>query len=141
MVLQALASAFMDDLPGVIVGAAVAGLFTLVGLLIQRTNEHRRWVRERRYEAYRAFLAAHRKMVVHGRGARDDARRDLFNELLDSVGQVELVGPPSVMKAADDLHNLVAEIVFHEATVESLESVSQAFQLEARRVLGPHSRG
>lgn len=51
----------MDDLIPVVVGAVLAALAGFVGAWIQAAREHRRWVRERRYEAFQtARLAAER---------------------------------------------------------------------------------
>lgn len=49
------------DLLLVIVGAAAAALGGIIGAAIQGAREHRRWIRERRYEAFQtARLAAER---------------------------------------------------------------------------------
>lgn len=42
----------MDDLVPVLVGGLIAFLGGLVGAAIQGRREHRRWLRERRYEAF-----------------------------------------------------------------------------------------
>jgi hypothetical protein len=50
--------AIVASVGGVLVGAVIAGLFSLLGPSIQSRREHRRWLREARLTAYSAYLAA-----------------------------------------------------------------------------------
>jgi hypothetical protein len=46
----------VDPLLSLLVGAFGAAILGLIGAWIQSRREHRKWLRERRYEAYRAFM-------------------------------------------------------------------------------------
>lgn len=46
----------IDPWISLLVGALGASLIGLLGAAIQAAREHRKWLRERRFEAYRAFM-------------------------------------------------------------------------------------
>ena len=77
----------MDDLVPVVVGALLALVGGLLGAWIQGRREHRRWVREQRFEAYQRALRFVERMRTVGTD-------DLSNALVEFVHE-QMPGAPS----------------------------------------------
>lgn len=109
-----------------VTGAALAGVFSLLGGAVQAGREHDRWIRQSRMEAYSEFLVAldawdsaattdWARVVVEN---PDDApkHRQLIAEAERSfaaaMSRVYLMGPDVVRGAAADSHNLTLERAF-----------------------------
>ena len=109
--------------------AAVGALLGLVPLLISTAlgsrNEHRKWLRDKRTEAYAAFLTAADLFREHGatdyweaQYTSDEARKkyavrtgNLREELNRAQTTVVLLGPTSTRNAAADYHLLILDSV------------------------------
>lgn len=81
----------VDPLLSLLVGAFGAALLGLIGAWIQSRREHRKWLRERRYEAYRAFMID----------------MDAFGDLAQATPT--LTNALSYVKRANTLHRRFAE--------------------------------
>jgi hypothetical protein len=90
-----------------LVGALGAAILGLVGAWIQSRREHQKWLRERRYEAYKAFMI---DMDAFGElaqttpslaNALSNAKRAnlLQRRFAESFEAVSLLGPKSVNTA------------------------------------------
>jgi hypothetical protein len=54
----------METLAAALCGAAIAGVFALIGISLQGVREHGRWVREQRLVAYTRVMALAHDLVV-----------------------------------------------------------------------------
>lgn len=104
----------IDPLFSLLVGAFGAAVLTvsggLIGVWIQSVREHRKWLRERRYEAYLHFMTDMSQIskIVRTEPTRENAA-DLKAKLdawIDGVGrsmdEVSVLGPKSVNAAGQD---------------------------------------
>lgn len=86
---------------GVIAGALISGAIQAVIAWRNRVAEHDRWVRERRYEAYGAYLklSGHMQHVLRMDGLATmtpEAQETLFREMADAGALVDLAGPKAM---------------------------------------------
>jgi hypothetical protein len=104
-------TAAIDPLVSLLVGALGASVIGLIGALfgawIQGRREHRKWLRERRYEAYRTFavdmnsfhkLKLTKRTAATTRSMRDESL-DLLRRFGESFESVSLLGPKKVNEA------------------------------------------
>jgi hypothetical protein len=104
----------IDPLVALLVGAFGAALLTVVGGLIgawiQSIREHRKWLRERRFEAYRDFMI-NMSQLSHILSAKIDASRavnvraglDAWSDQIVRSGEaVSILGPKVVNAAGQD---------------------------------------
>ena len=79
-------------------GAVLAGLF---GARIQEGREHRKWVRERRYDTYVAFGSLMAHVVASNKTGIDPVEPSNMRETLQAIF---ILGPHSMIEAADTLY-------------------------------------
>jgi hypothetical protein len=93
-----------------LVGAAIAASVGLASAALARRTEHEKWLREKRLEAYVAFLAAADELVMKTMLSHliDEALRDAINE---KVEQQLRVLPTTDKNTLTELHNQVAQNV------------------------------
>lgn len=101
----------MDNLTPVIVGALIAVAGGLVGAFYQAYREHKKWLRERRYDAYVVADAALTRMEVLIKQSREQperaaehlATRDeiVEKELPAAFAHLNMVGTERVIAAKD----------------------------------------
>ncbi len=96
-------------------GVALTGLIGFIASAVERGREHDKWVREQRYEAYRALLVVHMQIsqatVVRNRADESGksheravaAWSEVFAALPSVLGPMMLVGPERVSAAAKAL--------------------------------------
>ena len=108
----------VDPVLALVVGAFGAALLTAVagaiGALVQGKREHARWVREQRFDAYRAYLRAVERMPSPPTRRADF--EDFSEVVMDALADIGLVGPSEVMEAAmrhEALQREHARLVFH----------------------------
>lgn len=97
----------VDPLVSLLVGALGAALIGLLGAWIQAKRDHRRWLRQRRYDAYHAFMVdmeALRDATTLARaGLAGSRRRNRLKSLQvsrsRSLEAVSILGPRSVNDA------------------------------------------
>ena len=79
-------------------GAVLVGLF---GARIQEGREHRKWVRERRYDTYVAFASLMAHVVAATQSGREPVEPPNMSENLQAIF---ILGPRSMVEAANTLY-------------------------------------
>jgi hypothetical protein len=138
----------VDPFLSLIVGAFGAALIGLLGAVIQSRREHKRWIRERRYEAFVQAYALIKsfdlnwlkqmKLATEQEVDMDDPElQKLFeqaDQLYTTVAQTLapsiILGPDSVTK-----HVLAMQLAFENYEVEGLGETERDFVEAARKVL------
>jgi hypothetical protein len=106
-------------------GALLGVVPLLISLSVGSRNEHQKWLRDKRTEAYAAFLTAADLFREHGatdyweaKYTSDEARREyatrtgeLWEELNRAQTTVVLLGPTATREAAGNYHVLVLDSV------------------------------
>jgi len=106
-----------------VIGAALAGTFSIFGGALQAGREHDRWIRQSRLEAYSEFLVAidawdsaatidwvrvvvesPQDAALHRRHVVDAERR-----FAAAASRVYLIGPDIVRAAAEESHSLALD--------------------------------
>ena len=90
----------VDPLLSLLVGALGAALLGLLGATIQARREHARWVRERRHEAYDAFMRLAERVRNRDQEANAAAEASYYARVFEALGSIRLVGPDAVIEAA-----------------------------------------
>src|SRR5947209_2275034 len=102
----------MTSAVGLIVGAAIAGVFSFVGILYGSWRSRSQWLMETRRAAYAALMTGlsqyqvsdplERLALVSGAPPADVVRerRAMTDALLAGISAVELAGPRTVSDAA-----------------------------------------
>ena len=90
----------VDPLLSLLVGALGAALLGLLGASIQARREHARWVRERRHEAYNAFMRVADRVRHRDQQANAAADASYYARIFEALGSIRLVGPDAVIDAA-----------------------------------------
>lgn len=106
--------ATIDPLIALLVGAFGAALLTVIGGLIgawiQSVRDHRKWLRERRFEAYRDFMInmsqlsnlVRTKINIANAESVKSTLHALSDEIVRSSEAVSMLGPRSVNAAGQD---------------------------------------
>lgn len=90
----------------VLLGAMISGTFVLVGILVSSRSDHRKWLREQRFNYWAALAGIGHRGLLNAT-AEDPEELDLSGEALAVMGRVELLGPKPVVSAA---YNLVGAL-------------------------------
>ena len=140
-----------DPLAALLIGAFGASAIGLLGAWIQGRREHVRWLREKRFDAYRAFmvdmneLSRLRKSPVSTLTVVTKIRRT--NKLNDrfphSYEAVSLLGPKSVNAAGQAWVSAAAALKSSDVTTgrKALDDARWTFLLAAGRVLDSRNVG
>jgi len=99
----------MSSLLPAIVGGGIAVVGGAFGVLFQSIREHSRWKRERRYEAYRAFLVEADFLnlgLVRTREEGWEFTPEVLQKAGNAVSGVALVGPQRVYVLAMKYQNI-----------------------------------
>jgi hypothetical protein len=130
----------------VLLGAVVAGCFSMLVPHLQNRRDHARWLRETRLTAYGAYLAAIDLWMeastirwLEDRLAnpvKDDSDYDaklavLEDEVSRAQSRVVLLGPDPVRAVAAEYHHAVLERI--EAT-HTAESISEAVAIDLEQL-------
>ncbi|WP_395640347.1 hypothetical protein [Pseudolysinimonas sp.] len=136
----------LDPVLSLLVGALGAAVIGLLGAWIQSRREHRRWVRERRFEAHLAFLRICESLTEDGRisamtgefprslGTPQEVR-ELMVEITDGHAAVMLLGPDSLERAAAALRDEAAECVRLRSFTKGYEEARVAYISASRSAL------
>lgn len=136
-----------DSLLAGVVGALLAAAIGLLGAWIQSRREHKRWLRERRYDAYRRFMVdmgtarsivGTEPTVFNVIDLRRRART-YTSEALDAFEAVSLLGPRPVNRAGQAWADALAALAKHRGEPSFLEAYRLRrweFLLAAGHVLG-----
>ena len=122
---------------GALAGAAIAGLFSILGGAVQTSRDHDRWVRETRYAAYSDFLEAadawHQasttewvEALFRGREALSSHEADLKTlhlQLSRAQSRIVLIGPDVVRFAGAQYHNSIFSDAERYQVVQSAEDI------------------
>lgn len=80
-----------------VVGALVAFASSWIGARIEARREHARWLRERRFEAYREYLRTADKWATRAKSPTEAGpvppEQIFYDEMTAAEAGVELVGP------------------------------------------------
>ena len=121
-------------------GAALAGAATLLGAAIQARREHRRWLREKRYEAHLNILGLtdhhQRSKTRKGLPPEDPS---VQRELTEAVSAIALLGPSALMELVYAVNG--AQVAYLDALedsgsrpgAESRDSSSRHAEVRAKR--------
>jgi uncharacterized alpha-E superfamily protein len=131
----------------VIVGAALAFAFARIGARQERKSEHAKWLRERRFEAYRDFIASADKWSTRGEnGSSAEPGQEFYDEMVAAEAAVELLGPPSVVAAMDPIRSALLNLqgapdaTSHRALAAAYWSHQRAFMAIAQRQVWTSSK-
>jgi len=131
----------VDDLTKIILTAAgtltVALVGALVGAWLQSRREHRRWIRERRLDAYALFFD--RAMDIHRRMGFEPLGFEDWNALFEALSRVHLLGDGPVLVAAyaaRDALNEARDDVGRTAATETAGKALDDFAVAARHAVG-----
>jgi hypothetical protein len=99
----------MSDLTTVLVavgsgglGVAIVGVVgARIGALIERRDEHDKWLREQRFIANKAYLETLMRITVLPNGSRNRESAARVLELMGDVASLALLGPEDVWQAAE----------------------------------------
>lgn len=92
----------------VVVGGLIAVAGGLVGAWIAGRREHSRWLREQRYEAYRAFIATADKWAIRmSSGKLDQSDSEFYDAMVAVESAVDLIGTPEARKAMDPIRSKI----------------------------------
>jgi Na+-translocating ferredoxin:NAD+ oxidoreductase RnfD subunit len=119
----------MNGVLTVVVGAVLAGLFTLAGALYGGRREHAQWLRNTRIVAYRSLVTTVTQMNVAT--PPSESGRDVMNKVevfFAAVSAVDIAGPIEVAAAADRLKSAALKYVSGPTagTKASFDDVSEA---------------
>ncbi len=124
-----------------IIGVIATILGGLLGAWIQGRREHRKWLRERRFDAYTVVDTALTRIEILLRRASSEPDRAAeyrraadeitLHELPDVLSRLNLVGPDSVITAKNEYRSAVAE-----GDEDALNVTSTAFIQAMRKALG-----
>lgn len=100
----------------VVVGAFIAFLFSGLGARTEARREQARWLRERRFEAYKEYLTASDKWAMravdlNARGAQEPGQ-SFYDEMIVAEAAVELVGPARVVGAMPPLRSALDALIY-----------------------------
>lgn len=140
----------VDPLVSLLVGAfgaaLLGGVGAIIGAGIQSRREHLRWVRERRFEAYSAFIKVVERDPWGINYSDDEAGHAIRADRQTALAEVQLVGPDHVYDAASD-HDFEAGYLsvdrlptapddIKEALIKSYRGAKRRFVAVARKELG-----
>jgi hypothetical protein len=109
---------FSDLVPviAVVIGAFIAFLSSGVGARAEARREQARWIRERRFEAYREYLIASDKWAYRagdpGLPGIQEPGQAFYDEMIVAEAGVELVGPAEVVAAMPSLRAALHGLLF-----------------------------
>lgn len=116
-------------------GGLVAGGFSIHNRIASNSDEHQKWLRDKKTEAYGAFLTAHDALMVSCSGVRGGQVQTAdailkFGEA--QLGTVELLAPPAVLESAETVEGTTAAFyhaILHEASLDEEEDFQAALNL------------
>jgi hypothetical protein len=122
---------------GALAGAAIAGLFSILGGAVQTGRDHDRWVRETRYAAYSDFLEAadawHQastgdwvEALFRGQERLSSHEADLKAlslQLSRAQSRIVLIGPDVVRFAGAQYHNSIFSNAERYQVIQSAEDL------------------
>lgn len=85
-------------------GAAVTAAAGVLGAWVQGRREHKRWVRERRYEAYVRFLAGAERFGYAFRMNDQSLVEGTTGSLQEAIAEFSMLGPDTIYDAAKNYH-------------------------------------
>jgi len=129
----------VDPLLSLLVGALGAALLGLLGATIQGRREHTKWVRERRHDAYNAFMRAADRVRHRDQEVNPAADAAYYARIFEALGSIRLVGPDAVIEAARAYGDAAAAYERLELSVNASADPTVAAAIErlsnARKVL------
>jgi hypothetical protein len=100
----------VEALIGIALGAGLAWLSAAYGQRRAQRAEHDKWLRERRFEAWTEMLSACETMWHFRTVIPPEEQRAEQSKLRDTIAQMTLLGPGTVISAARKLHNACTEL-------------------------------
>ena len=135
----------IDPLLSLLVGALGASLIGLLGAWIQARRDHRKWLREKRFDAYRAFLVSMStyeelaKIEPTPQNAESTLKRlrDLIENLSNSFETVSLLGPRKVNAVGQNWVNAATALTKDKTDLshEAFRSARWQFLVVSGKVL------
>jgi hypothetical protein len=124
-------------LVGALAGAAIAGVFSILGGAVQTGRDHDKWVRETRYAAYSDFLEAadawHQASTTdwvealllgpERLSSHEADLKSLYLQLSRAQSRVVLIGPDVVRLAGAEYHDLIFSDAEHYQAVRSVDDL------------------
>jgi hypothetical protein len=96
---------------GVVVGGLIAGGFALLTGWLQGRREHKRWVRQRRLDAYLVYLRlADQMMYTHAEADQAASVPEMWvrmPQVLEADSDIAFIGPHNVSKRAKELDSAI----------------------------------
>ena len=101
----------MNSWLSLVAGVVLSVLAGLFGAWIQSRNEHSKWLRERRYEVYRAFIAAadYYLLASSPQSLIKVTDQEFSRDFMEKAGAVTMIGPNSVEDASSHVRAKVME--------------------------------
>lgn len=136
-------------LSSVVVGAFLAFLFSRLGARAEAKREHARWLTERRFEAYRDFLATADKWATRATGPTDagpaEPGQDFYDEMTAVEAAIELVGPQEAADAMSPIRSALLHLQDerepgHKSAAMFYWEKQRAFTAVAQKHLGYGAR-
>ncbi|OUE28913.1 hypothetical protein BFL35_16250 (plasmid) [Clavibacter michiganensis] len=98
----------------VVLAASLSFFFGRLGASSEGKRAHERWLREQRFEAYKAFLATADKWATRAKGSDADGEwepeQEFYDEMTAAESAVELLGPPEVVEAMDPIRSALLHL-------------------------------
>jgi hypothetical protein len=126
-------------LAGVLLGSLVAGGFALLTGWVDGRREHKRWLRERRYEVYTSFAQSVERVTLYGDTLYGRTKAlDAYVEAINQLATLLMLGPGGVYQAAYRL--LVESHKRAQATRDGTVKPDVAKWQEAKHVFSTRTR-
>ena len=117
-------------------GAGLAGLAALLGAWLQARREHRKWVRQERFDAYSEFLTHIDRLRFQVGDVTDRSLSDQDrDELQVRSSMLALVGPDELAWAAIALRDAYLTYVDDRSTLSDYGAARERFLQCARKVI------
>jgi len=133
----------------VVLAAVLSYFFARLGASGEGKQQHERWLREQRLDAYKTFLATADKWATRAKGPDTgtdwEPGQDFYDEMTAAEGAVELLGPGDVVAAMDPIRSAVLRLqevrdVGATTAAQDYWSCQRAFVHAAQQQMHPRKR-
>jgi hypothetical protein len=127
----------IDPLFALLVGALGASLIGLFGAWVQSRREHKRWLLQKRYDAYEAYLSQIDKHALDSRGnAGPKTLKEMkvaIHPVSEAVTAISLLGPEYLIYNASKLRDVFADFLAAGKEPPEFKDTRSSFIVAARR--------